>query len=390
MKKSIYSIGTGIFLALVILLLAACEKEIDRLPTQTDAIFTTEEAAILGKYLDLDKFDYILNVTKAEQFKIFLGRTLFYDANLSGDKSVACASCHQQELAFADNVAFSRGASGNHADRNSISLASFGSFANHYGEGGEDIADNSFFWDERAGEITEQLSLTFANPNEMGMQLQEIGPRVSELEYAQLLYKKAFNGQTISSEKVIESIAAFVNTIESINAPFDQGFGIAAFEVKSDFIDFSESQNRGKQLFLDNCASCHAFSLSGRLRHEFGNMATLASNGLDVEYADKGVGRNTQLAEDNGVFKIPGIRNVGLTAPYMHDGRFETLEEVVDFYSEGIQAHPNLDAKLKNEDGSPKRMNFSDADKADLVEFLNTLTGITHMSDLALSNPFKL
>jgi len=389
MKKTIYSIGTGTFLAMMVLLLAACEKEVDRLSYQADEIFTVEEAAVLGKYLDLEKFDYILNVTEADQFKVFLGRTLFYDANLSGDKSVACASCHQQDLAFADNVAFSRGAGGNHADRNSISLASFGSFADHYGAGGEDTAENSFFWDERAGEITEQLSLTFANPNEMGMQLHEIAPRVAELEYAQLLYKKAFNGQAISSQKIIESIAAFVNTIESSHAPFDQGLGQSQFEVEEDFPIFSEEQNRGKQLFLDNCASCHAFSLSGGLRHKFGNIATLASNGLDMDYADKGVGQHTQLAEDNGVFKIPGIRNVGLTAPYMHDGRFETLEEVVDFYSEDIQAHPNLDAKLKNEDGSPKRMNFSDTDKADLVEFLNTLTGITHITDLTLSNPFK-
>ncbi len=388
MKKSFYSIGTGIFIALIVLVLAACQKEIDRLPNQADEIFTVEEATVLSKYLDLNKFDYILNVTEAEQFKVFLGRILFYDVNLSGDKSVACASCHQQDLAFADNVAFSRGASGNHADRNSISLASFGSFSDHYGAGGEDTAENSFFWDERAGDIAEQLSQTFANPNEMGMQLHEIAPRVAELEYAQLLYKKAFNGRTITSQNIIDAVAAFVNTIDSEHAPFDRGLGLSHFEIKEDFSNFSETQNRGKQLFLDNCASCHAFSLSGALRHQFNNLATVSSNGLDLEYADKGVGQNTQLATDNGVFKIPGIRNVGLTAPYMHDGRFETLEDVIDFYSENIQAHPNLDDKLKNEDGRPKRMNFSETDKADLVAFLNTLTGVTHMNDLTFSDPF--
>lgn len=389
MKKSIYSIRINIFIAFLVVLLAACQKEVDRLPFQADAIFTPEEAAILGENLDLEKFDYILNVTQAEQFKIFLGRVLFYDLNMSADKSIACASCHQQNLAFADNVAFSRGASGNHADRNSISLASFGSFADHYGAGGEDVAENSFFWDERVGTLTEQLSQTFANPNEMGMRVYEIAPRVAELDYANLLYKKAFNGQSVTSENVIEAIASFVNTIESDHGPFDQGFGQSLFEIEKEFDLFTAEENNGKRLFLANCASCHAFSLSGGLRHQFGNTATIASNGLDLEYEDKGVGRNTQLVEDFGLFKIPGIRNVGLTAPYMHDGRFETLEEVIDFYSEGIQAHPNLDPKLKNEDGTPKKMNFSEVEKADLVTFLNTLTGVTHMNNLAFSNPFK-
>ena len=390
MKKSFYSIGTGVFIALIVFLLAACQKEVEKLPYQADTLFTTEEIAILGKQLDLDRLDYILNVTEEEQYKIILGRILFYDVNISADRSVSCASCHEQILAFADNVAFSRGALGNHADRNSISLASFGSFAAHYGgDGGEeDTAENSFFWDERAGELTEQLTETFANPNEMGMEIHEIGPRVAELDYADLLYKKAFKGQSVTGENVIEAIAAFVNTIESSLASFDGGLQHALFKVEDNFINFSEAQNTGKRLFLDNCASCHAFSLSTRLRHRFDNIATVASNGLDLEYADKGVGRNTQLVTDNGIFKIPGIRNINLTAPYMHDGRFETLREVLDFYSEGIQAHPNLDPKLKNEDGTPKHMNFSDSDKEAIISFLNTLTGVTHL-DEAFSDPFK-
>jgi len=171
MKKQLLSFGIPLFTFMVILLLASCEKEgIDRLPFQADELFSAEEKEILSKKLDITKFNYIRNVTSADQYKVFLGRVLFYDNHLSADKSVSCESCHKQELAFADDVAFSRGASGNHTARNSIALASFSSFEEHYG-GGEptDVAENSFFWDGRADRISAQLTETFANPNEMGI-----------------------------------------------------------------------------------------------------------------------------------------------------------------------------------------------------------------------------
>ncbi len=389
MKKNILSFSIPLFTFLVIILLASCTKEVERLPFQADELFTAEEKVVLAKKLDVDKFNYIRNVTAEEQYKVFLGRVLFYDNQMSADKSVSCESCHKQELAFADNVAFSRGVSGNHTDRNSIALASFSSFEGHYGEGDPtDVAANSLFWDGRVDNVSAQLSETFANPNEMGMKLHELGARVGDLDYAKLLYDKAFPGQNLTSANVIAAIAAFVGQIESLNSTFDKGLNASFFEVEESFAEFSDAQNNGKQLFLTNCASCHAFSLSESFRHQFGNNDQLASNGLDVAYEDKGLGRHTSLVKDNGIFKIPGVRNVELTAPYMHDGRFESLEEVVDFYSENIQAHPNLSDKLKDENGDPIRMNFTDTEKADLVAFLNALTGSTHMeSDLA--TPFK-
>jgi len=391
MKRQLLSYSIPLFTLLIILLLASCEKEgIDRLPFQADELFTTEEKVVLSKKLNVDKFNYVRNVTKEDQYKIFLGRVLFYDNQLSADRSVSCESCHKQELAFSDNVAFSRGAFGNHTDRNSIALASFSSFSEHYGEGDPtDAAENSFFWDGRADKISAQLSETFANPNEMGMKLHELGNRVGSLDYANLLYKKAFPGQNLTSNNIIDAIATFVNQIESRNAPFDIGLGESQFQIEEPFAIFDESQNKGKQLFLSNCASCHAFSLSEGLRHKFGNKDHLAANGLDLSYEDNGLGRHTSLVEDNGVFKIPSIRNIALTGPYMHDGRFETLAEVIDFYSENIQAHPNLSEKLKDENGKPVQMNFNETEKADLVAFLETLTGLTHMDDINLSTPFN-
>lgn len=391
MKKNSLLFTISACLCLMIFFLSSCKKEIETIEIQVDDLFSEEERAILSKSLDLNKFFHLTHLTQSEQYQVFLGRALFYDNHLSGDKSVACASCHQQELAFADNVALSRGANDNLTDRNSISLASFGSFEDHYGgtHGGGDFVDNSFFWDERTGEITEQLTQTLANPNEMGMPFHELGSRVAELEYAQILYEKAFGTTDIRSENVVQSIAAFVNRIESSNSSFDTNLQMSRFDLFEDFPLFSEAENNGKRLFAENCASCHAFSLSPFMRHQFDNLSSVASNGLEMEYADAGVGRHTLATEDLGVFKIPGLRNVALTAPYMHDGRFESLEDVMDFYSEGIQPHPNLDEKLKDENGNPKRMNFTDTEKAELVLFLKTLTGTTHLENPSLADPFR-
>ena len=159
--------------------------------------------------------------------------------------------------------------------------------------------------------------------------------------------------------------------------------------LELEFPTFSESENKGKQLFLENCTSCHAFSLGEIFRFSFDNEATATSNGLDVEYTDKGLGNHTNIIEDYGKFKIPGLRNVELTAPYMHDGRFANLAEVIDFYSTGIQPHVNLDSKLKSPDGTPIKMEFNEEEKADLIAFLKTLTSTTLHSDPNFTNPFK-
>jgi len=395
MKTRLYAPLTFFSLIIILLSVTSCQKEEvatnNTIVIQADALFTAEEEAVLSKYVDTKKFSYIRNVTTAEQYKIFLGRTLFYDTHLSKDESVSCASCHQQQFAFADNVAHSKGASGNTTERNSISLASFGSFSEHYGGEGpiEALVENSFFWDERVGELSDQMMETFANPNEMGMKLPEIGQRVEDLEYAKLLYDKAYKGAPVTTNNVIDAISAFVNRINSADAPFDTGLIETRHQLEEAFPNYDDFKNHGKQLFLDNCASCHAFSLSEEFRSRFGNLETIASNGLDMDYSDQGVAAHTYVTEDNGKFKIPGLRNIQLTAPYMHDGRFATLEEVIEFYNTGIQPHPNLHPVLQDENGEPIKMNFSEQDKNDLVAFLTTLTGRSPMADADLSDPFK-
>jgi cytochrome c peroxidase len=168
--------------------------------------------------------------------------------------------------------------------------------------------------------------------------------------------------------------------------------------VRDDFPNFSVQENRGKALFLSNCAGCHK---QGRDAH-FVAIAP-ANNGLDADYknTDGGVGNITFSATDIGRFKSPSLRNVEVTAPYMHDGRFDTLEKVVDHYSKGVKPHPNLDERMRQvnpaplaaapsgPEVTPRHLNFTDSEKAALVAFLKTLTDHKFLSDPKFSDPFQ-
>ena len=157
--------------------------------------------------------------------------------------------------------------------------------------------------------------------------------------------------------------------------------------------DFNLQENKGKSLFMLHCGSCHGFDqVTLPFVNTPGGFAVQmdhTSNGLDADPVDKGVGAISGRPEDDGTFKIPSLRNVARSAPYMHDGRFKTLEEVIEHYNSGIQPHANLSFLLRQPDGSPKRLNLTDDDKKALVAFLNTLTDETVLADVRFSNPFK-
>ncbi|HNM27716.1 MAG TPA: c-type cytochrome, partial [Saprospiraceae bacterium] len=138
---------------------------------------------------------------------------------------------------------------------------------------------------------------------------------------------------------------------------------------------------RGKKIYLDNCASCHSPTQSRPAKLQ-------ANNGLDATTTDEGVGGITKSSQDMGMFKVPLLRNIALTAPYMHDGRFQTLEEVVEHYSTGVQNHPNLSEELRSFNGA-KNLNLSAEDKQALIAFLNTFTDQQMQADVRFSNPFK-
>ena len=380
----------------LVLLAAACNKS-DFHYFYYDA----QDYALLSQYLNLpekpDNYQSQLptHLTASglaprpvDQDKAILGRVLFYDKNLSADKTISCASCHKQELAFADNAKVSKGVFGRVGERNSIALGSVLNFSAYYGTDLFGSAGIPFFWDNRANTASEQNIASMTNPKEMDMSHSAIVSAVQTQPYYEPLFRMAFGSGEVTSDRVSQAIAEFVNAIGSYNSKFDHeaektiGYNVYGNSEYLKFDGFTSAENHGKQLYLENCASCHS-PLQGR------PPKMKANNGLDALTADAGVGGITYLEQDMGMFKVPLLRNIALTAPYMHDGRFATLEEVVEHYNSGIQNHPNLSPELRFGGNIPKKMNLSDTDKKDLIAFLKTLTDEGLLADVRFSDPFK-
>lgn len=376
----------------MLLLLGACNKKAD----VNYYYYEPEEYALLSQYLKLPSLPNDYNVTlpqhlsnaglfarPVERDKAVLGRVLFYDKTLSKDGKISCGSCHKQAIGFSDDVVQSKGVSGQVTDRNSIALASVANFSAYYGTDLNGPGGIRFFWDNRAETIAEQSTGSLTNPKEMNMHMTEVVDAVQVQPYYAILFKKAYGDATVTPDRVTESIANFINALGSYQSEFDQEAAKEPYgSVYTNFSGFNASQNRGLQKYQSNCASCHS-PIMGR------PMLFNASNGLDaVTTGDRGVGGISGSSTEQGTFKVPTLRNIALTAPYMHDGRFATLEEVVDHYSTGIQSHPNLHPNLMV-NGQPKRMNFSATDKEDLIAFLNTLTDEKIRTDERFANPFR-
>lgn len=382
------------------LLFSCTNDRIEPLRSVDFVEYTQGEYQTISKVLDLPvKFDqyngrdgFLSAATKGT-----LGRVLFYDTQLSKDNSVSCASCHKQENAFADPVDFSEGIYGRLTDRNSIALGSFSSFADEYGDGGGSGALNSgkpLFWDLRAESIHQQMTETIANDKEMGMQLSEIVDRLEDDEHYRILFRKAYGTSEISEGRILSALETFMLAMESHNSLFDRALDKFS-QVSTDYLVasslsyFTTEQNHGKTLFMTNCASCHMSTLAPKVQTPFNSETIASNNGLDVLYSDKGLGSVTGSAHDMGKFKVPSLRNIRRTHPYMHDGRFETLEEVIEFYNEGVQPHHNLSNNLKGLDGAPIKMNFDEHDKESLIAFLETLDDMSEIGQSKFSDPWK-
>jgi len=365
-------------------------------------LFDDDELVIINKKLNLGdgiEFNYDINLPdhvggntfQSDNIVVTLGRVLFYDKTLSIDYSISCSTCHLQEAAFAENIPVSVGLNEELGSRNSIGLGSFISMRQQY-YGGPVVSavsiqtENKFFWDERAATINEQMSEAFESPIEMGMDIPDLVERVKSEPYYQLLFEKAFSDGEVTSNRIFSAMQSFMSTIHSTASRFDEVYDETRnTDINQPFIGFSASENLGKKLFMQNCKSCHGNSLTPFIEA----ISRIANTGLEMDYADNGVGEVSHDSDDNGKFKIPPLKNVAVTYPYMHDGRFETLEEVIEFYSSGIQAHPNLSAALKNQDGTPKKFNFTDEEKTALVDFLKTLTDTDLLTHPKFSDPFK-
>lgn len=312
-----------------------------------------------------------------------LGRVLFYDSQLSLNNQVSCASCHHQANAFADPVAFSEGFEGLKTERNSMAVVN-------------PVMNNNLFWDSRAQNVEALIVQPIQHKVEMGMEtMADLELKLKNIDYYPELFKNAFGDENISEERIVNAMSQFLRSMASFDSKYDQG-------LSTDFSNFNELELRGKEIFFSEqaqCASCHTganFSAPDGFNFNieicgtcfidegFGNpyieSQGTANIGLDVVYSDNGRG--------DGQFKIPTLRNIELTGPYMHDGRYASLEEVVEHYNSKIQLHKNLDPKFKTASGA-QRLNMSSYDKSALVSFLKTLTDNTFTTEERFSDPFK-
>lgn len=296
-----------------------------------------------------------------------LGRVLFYDKALSANNTIACASCHHQENAFADPNQFSQGLHGEMTTRNSMTLTNL-------------KFNNRFFWDVRVNNLETLTLIPIQDPVEMDMNLDDLVLKLSQIDYYPDLFENAFGNDEITSNRISDALSQFIRSLRSYESKYDQG-------IEMNFANFSPSELSGKDLFFSgdfSCNHCHTTANVG------GTITT--NNGLDLVYVDQGQGGVNGNVDDIGKFKTPTLRNIGVTAPYMHDGRFATLEEVFNFYSTGINGHFNLDGRLSETGfiGGPSvQFNLTDQEISDMIAFLHTLTDENFITDVRYSDPFE-
>lgn len=308
-----------------------------------------------------------------------LGRVLFYDKKLSANGTIACASCHKQDKGFSDDAVLSTGFNGGFTGRHSMTLIN----ARFYQRG-------RFFWDERAATLEEQVLMPFQDPVEMGLTLTQLVSKVQEQSYYPALFEKAFGSREITSDKIAKALAQFVRSIVSYSSKYDEGRALSP-TPGAPFPNFTTEENTGKNIFFQpvangggGCFGCH--TTEAFISANPGPQ----NNGLDaVSTTDPGAGGVFPNPVFVGRFKTTSLRNIERTAPYMHDGRFATLEEVVEHYNSGIQNHPTLSPALRDPNGNPVRLNLSASQKAALVAFLKTLTDSSVEAEEKWSNPFK-
>jgi cytochrome c peroxidase len=296
-----------------------------------------------------------------------LGRVLFYDTRLSANNKVACASCHHQKNAFSDPNRFSKGHEGKETDRNAMPLVNIRYYPR-----------DRFFWDERASTLEAQVLKPIQSKVEMGHDLDRLVELLGKDPAYPDLFNKAFGDPKVSKERLARALAQFVRSLVSYQSKFDEGRA-KVDSVRADFPNFTAEENRGKTLFVQQCARCHAPDTAGFFMNRPRN------NGLDSNprTTDGGVGDVTLNSNQVGLFKSPSLRNVELTGPYMHDGRFDTLEKVIEHYSTGVKNHPNADGRLR------RGLRLNTRQKSDLVLFLKTLTDSKFTTDPKFSDPFQ-
>jgi len=369
MKNKFIKIFSFVFLLSV--LMQACAKD------------ETEENSDTG--VKFDNTAYNLNIGDFEQPAIALdnpltnqgvklGRLLFYEKRMSKDGSMSCASCHRQEHAFTDTSLFSEGVRGKVGSRQAMAVFNMA------------WNGNEFFWDGRAHLLRDQSLKPIEDSLEMDESLENVIAKLNSDQSYKDQFMRAFGSSEITEERMALAMEQFMNSIVSVDSKYDRFLrGTAALdsnEERGRVLFFAEYNPSFPKLSGADCQHCHA----GR---NFENDKYL-NNALDTDgdMQDDGRMSVTMQNSDRGKFKVTSLRNIEMTPPYMHDGRFKTLEEVVDHYNSGMKNSSTIDPALiypLNNGG----LQLSDEDKRDLITFLKTLTDEVLLTNPEYSDPFE-
>ena len=308
---------------------------------------------------------------------IDLGRHLFFDPILSVDSTIACASCHDPKFSFTDGEAFSEGVNGQLGTRSAMAIINAGFF------------HNGFFWDGRAATLEEQALQPVENPIEMADSWDNVEAKLQRHPMYQKKFREAFgikNSKEITRDLAAKAIAQFERILISANSKFDRKI----YQNDPDPFLFSDLETDGYFIYFDDlsnsqvaghCAHCHDGGPLLTSDDYFNNgIEDVAS--LD-DFPDLGRGTVSGKRSDNGKFRAPTLRNIALTAPYMHDGRFQTLEQVIDHYNSGGHFVENVNAQ------SIRPLHLSEYDKQALIAFLNTFTDTSFVNNPMFQNPFE-
>lgn len=373
-------IKTSVIILFVFAVIAACKKDNPEINTPT--IPEAPDTSNTNVELDLEPYNLnygnfppplIPDDNKLTKQKVQLGRMLFYEKKLSNDLTMSCASCHIQKDAFNDVRRFSIGTAGNPGTRQAMAIFNMGWHR------------RGFFWDGRAPQLRDQALLPIQDPLEMNEKLENVIAKLSDEKTYQDQFMRAFGATEITEEKIGLAMEQFMLTILSMDSKYDQ--------VKAGKATFTSAEQKGHDLFFKeyneflpnesgaDCAHCHGGV-------NFDN-SRFMNNGLDTdaEFVDLGYAKVTNDPSDNAKFKVPSLRNIELTPPYMHDGRFNTLEEVVEHYNSQIDSSSTLDRALLATRNTGLRL--TDDDKKSLVAFLKTLTDPTLATNPEYSDPFE-
>lgn len=383
--KKIVLVGICLFIAFSSFIIRTIDPNCVELPS---SLFNYSNiplpADILNNINEMDNMPSSNPITDAGAT---LGRVLFFDPDLSKNHKISCSSCHLQQFSFTDTARFSVGFDGQLTARNSMSLVHI-----------RFQKDSAFFWDNRAATLEIQVLEPIKSSVEMGLNLDTLKSRVSSKPFYPPLFQAAFGSRIVTTDRISKALSQFVRSINTFGSKFRQGVNSTNGPPESTpFANFTPQENFGKNLFMDvrrgNCQACHTRNI----------MVPQGSKniGLDLVYADNGVGQVTGNVRKNGQFSVPSLINVELTAPYMHDGRYKTLEQVINFYSDSIKPHPQLDGFLREiipgnpipnnnpcDTCPPRRIQYTAEEKAALLAFLKTLTDTTLIKDPRWSSPF--